>query len=198
VNSRPSLAAFARHVRTRFDGELPRGAEDERRDADHARRRWSKVLRAIYAAQRDVIAYVTLCEETGLSAQDCLAVATAPEAEALDWVDRGLALDKEHPHGSMAGHDLAKTRRELLTKLGRGSDALEEAWAEFREHPSKYTYEELMRSCPEPGAPDGMPRRWRGPAAPTSARSSGCCSRRRRSIGSSNGCARRRTPSSKA
>jgi hypothetical protein len=49
----------------------------------------------------------------------------------------------------MAGHDLAKTRRELLTKLGRGSDALEEAWAEFREHPSKYTYEELMRFVPK-------------------------------------------------
>jgi len=153
VMNKASLAAFARHVRARFDGEPSRGPEGESRDADHARRRWSKVLRAIYAAQRDVIAYVTLCEETELSAQDCLAVATLlrkrKPAEALDWVDRGLALDKKHPHGSMASHDLAKMRRELLTTLGRGSDALEEAWAEFREHPSKYTYEELIRFVPK-------------------------------------------------
>jgi hypothetical protein len=149
VMSKASLAAFARHVRARVAG----GVEGKSRDADYARRRWGEVLRAIYAAQRDIAAYVELCEETEPSAQDCLAVATLlrgrKPTEALAWVNRGLALDKKHPHGSMAGHDLAKMKRELLTKLGRGDDALEEAWAEFREHPSKYTYEELMRFVPK-------------------------------------------------
>src|SRR5439155_25158033 len=69
--------------------------------------------------------------------------------EALAWVDRGLAVEKTHPHGSMAGHDLAKLKRELLTQLGRSRDALEEAWAEFREHPSTFSYEELMRFVPK-------------------------------------------------
>ncbi len=49
----------------------------------------------------------------------------------------------------MAVYDLAKMKREILTKLGRGGDAREEAWAEFREHPSKDTYEELMRFVPK-------------------------------------------------
>lgn len=153
VMNRASLAAFARQVRSRIDGEFAGSAESGSRDAGHARRRWAEVLRAICAAQRDVAAYVALCEETELSAQDCLAIATMlrskkPE-EALGWVERGLALDKKLPHCSMASHDLAKMKRELLTKLGRGGDALDAAWAEFREHPSKYTYEELMRFVPK-------------------------------------------------
>lgn len=49
----------------------------------------------------------------------------------------------------MAGHELAKLKRELLTTLGRSRDALEEAWAEFREHPSTLSYEELMRFVPK-------------------------------------------------
>jgi len=35
-------------------------------------------------------------------------------------VDRGLTLDKQQPLGSAAGHDLARMKRELLAKLGRG------------------------------------------------------------------------------
>jgi uncharacterized Zn finger protein len=111
-------------------------------------------LCAIYTQQRDVRAYVALCERSELSAQDCLAVATMLKTrrqrdEALAWVDRGLAVEKGHPHGSTAGHDLAKLKRELLTKLGRRRDALEEAWAEFREGPSTFSYEELMRFTPK-------------------------------------------------
>jgi uncharacterized Zn finger protein len=48
----------------------------------------------------------------------------------------------------MAGHDLTKLKRELLTKLGRSRDALEAAWAEFDEAPSTFSYEELMHFVP--------------------------------------------------
>jgi tetratricopeptide (TPR) repeat protein len=144
VLNKNGLAAFERAVRTFFE------VKDS---TEQGRRRWGEVLRAIYAQQHDVRAYVALCEQTALSGQDCLAVATMhktrrkPE-EALAWVERGLLLDKEHPYESMAGHDLAKLKRELLTKLGRSSEALEEAWAEFHRSPSKYSYEELMRFVP--------------------------------------------------
>jgi hypothetical protein len=40
-------------------------------------------------------------------------------------------------------------KRELLTKLGRSREALEEAWAEFREDPNKFSYHELMRFVPK-------------------------------------------------
>lgn len=145
VLNKNGLAAFERAVRTLFEAK---GSTEQ------VRRRWGEVLRAIYAERRDVRAYVTLCEQTALSGQDCLAVATMHKAlrkpeEALVWVERGLLLDKEHPYESMAGHDLAKMKRELLTKLGRSDEALAEAWAEFQQSPNKYSYEELMRFVPK-------------------------------------------------
>jgi len=49
----------------------------------------------------------------------------------------------------MAGHDLAKLKRELFIKLGRGNEALEAAWADFCAHPSKYAYDDLMKLVPK-------------------------------------------------
>ncbi len=69
--------------------------------------------------------------------------------EALAWVERGLALEKKQPYPSVANHQLAKLRRELFCKLGRGREALDEAWCEFQERPCKYSYEELMRFVPK-------------------------------------------------
>jgi len=157
VMHRDGLAAFERQVKARFEAIEPAQQASEnahRRDAAYLRRRWGGVLRAVYTRRRDVRAYVALCEQTELSAQDCLVVATMLRAkrhlnEALAWVDRGLAVDREPPHGSMARYDLAKLKRELLTKLGRRDDALKEAWTEFREHPSTFSYEELMRFVPK-------------------------------------------------
>jgi hypothetical protein len=40
-------------------------------------------------------------------------------------------------------------RRALLAKLGRGREALDSAWAEFQAHPSKFTYDELIRYVPK-------------------------------------------------
>ena len=154
--NKDGLAAFERQVKARFDA--PDAAEPALAPAHgnpaHARRRRGEILRAIYTQQRDVRAYVALCEQIEPSAQDCLAVATMLRTrrkrdEALAWVDRGLAVEKKHPHGSMARHDLAKMRRELLTRLGRSRDALEEAWAEFREDPNEFSYEEMMRFAPK-------------------------------------------------
>jgi hypothetical protein len=35
-----------------------------------------------------------------------------------------------------------------LTRLGRGNEAIEAAWADFRKHPGKYSYDELMKFVP--------------------------------------------------
>jgi uncharacterized Zn finger protein len=95
---------------------------------------------------------VQLCEETELTAADALAIAKMLQArrkpaEALTWVERGLALGGRTP-GSLADHDLRLLERELLRKVGRGADALAAAWREFEQHPDKYTYEELVRYVP--------------------------------------------------
>ena len=82
------LAAFDSLIRSRFEA-IP---SEEQFD----RRRWSDVLRAIYLAPRNPVAYEALAEQTGLDARDCLALATIfvsrrPDL-ALGWVDRGIDL----------------------------------------------------------------------------------------------------------
>jgi hypothetical protein len=167
VLDKDNLAALATQVRARFDdaAKAPPKTDGTFKDRpDYVRRRWGEVLRTLYAARKDVAAYVALAEETGLTARDCHAIATLlagrrkPE-EAHAWVERGIDLDKKTPHGSMAGHDLARAKRELLSKLGRGNEALAAAWADYREHPSTYTYDDLMKFVPNGGS---------GPSRPTS------------------------------
>ena len=139
------LAAFERQIRTRFEvAETAKPAQGKAlgRDPEYLRRRGSEILRTIYLAQRNLAAYIALTTQTGLTAKDCHALATIlvtrrkPD-EALVWVKRGVALDRESPHGcTMAGHQLIGLHRELLTRLGRGNEALEDAWAAFEENPA--------------------------------------------------------------
>ncbi len=148
VMNRESLAAFGRKAEARLEAESI--SSEAAASPPRASRRWAEVLRAVYAAQQSVAAYAALCERTELTAQDCVTLAAMlrkrrKPGEALAWVQRGLTLDKQQPHGSTAGHDLARMERELLVMLGRRGDALEQAWAEYREHPNRFSYEELMR-----------------------------------------------------
>ena len=139
------LAAFESLIRSRFEA-IP---SEERFD----RRRWSDVLCAIYLAQRNPVAYEALAEQTGLDARDCMALATIfvsrkPDV-ALAWVDRGIDLERTTPHGSGAGYDLGRLQRELLTRLGRGDEALDAAWVEYRKNPSKFSFDDLMKVVPK-------------------------------------------------
>lgn len=157
VFDKANLAAFVKKIRARFDAAAkatPKSDGSVKDRPDYLRRHFGEILRSLYAAQKDLAAYIALAEEIGLEARDCHAIATLlvarrkPE-EALAWVERGIDLDKKTPHRSMAGHDLAKLKRELLTKLGRSNEALAAAWADYREHPSKYTYDDLMKFVPK-------------------------------------------------
>ena len=157
VFNKANLAAFVKLVRARFDSAAKNTAKENgklRERPDYIRRRWGEVLRTLYAAQKNVAAYAALAEETGLTAKDCHAVATLlvskrKPKEALSWVERGFEVDKQTLHGSMASHDLAKLKRDLLTKLGRGDEALDAAWSDYRKHPSTYSYNALMKYVPK-------------------------------------------------
>ena len=156
VFDKAGRAAFERQVRARFDAAataIP-GPGGSSRRPDYGRRRCGEILRAVYLAQNNVDAYAALGEATELTALDCHALATMlvsrrRPAEALAWVERGLALDRKDLHGSVAGHDLAHLHRDLLTKLGRGNEALDAAWVAYRAHPSTYSYEDLMKYVPK-------------------------------------------------
>jgi hypothetical protein len=141
VLDKAGLAALVAQVRERLDTADVPGEGTAERTTSYERRRWAKVLRALHIGQKDVRAYVELAEQTGLSAKDCHAVATMLIAkrtreEALSWVERGIEISAKDPRGSSADYELGSLRRELLRKLGRGEEALESAWAGFREHPS--------------------------------------------------------------
>jgi len=140
-----NLAAFVKLIRARFDAAAEKSAKKDdklRERPDYIHRRWGEVLRTLYAAQKNVAAYVSLAEETGLTAKDCHAIATLlvskrkPE-EALSWVERSFDVDNQTPHGSTASHDLAKLQRDLLTKLGRGEEALDAAWSDYPQTPER-------------------------------------------------------------
>ena len=161
VLDKAGLDAFAKQIRARFDGaaKAKPTADGSLRDGlESVLRRCGETLRTLYVAQHNLEMYVAFAEETGVTAQDCHAVATLlvsrrkPE-EALAWVERGIDLDKKTPNGSSAGYDLASVKRQLLVKLGRGNEALDAAWADYCRHPSKYTYEDLMKYVPKAERP---------------------------------------------
>jgi hypothetical protein len=144
---RAGVAAFEKQVRARFDAAA---TEPE----DYARRHWGEVLLNLYLTRNNLAAYVALSEQTGLTAKDCHAIATMLVArrklgEALAWVEQGIGFDTTLARVDLVGHDLAGLRRVLLSKLGRGGEALESAWAVYRTRPSQYTYDDLMKLVPK-------------------------------------------------
>lgn len=73
---RAGRAALVKLTQGRFRASEDRDAEPSPRGENHARRRSADALRALYLSQRDVASYAALAEETGLTAEDCHAVAT--------------------------------------------------------------------------------------------------------------------------
>jgi hypothetical protein len=152
------LAAFERQIQARFEVAAtakPAPGKALGHEPEYLLRHWSELLRTIYLAQKNLAAYIALTTRTGVTAGDCHAVATMLVArrepdEALVWVERGIAIDREHPNAcTTAGYHLTGLHRELLTRLGRGNEAIEAAWADFRKHPGKYSYDELMKFVPK-------------------------------------------------
>ena len=152
VLDKQGLEAFIRRIRSKFESSLIQD-DQEKRFPGYARRRWGEILKTLLAGQRNVAAYIALCEQTELKAKDCKAVAKIyrsrrrPE-DALSWVERGLEIARSNSRRSIDEHDLREMRRALQAKLGRSEDALQSAWSEFEAYPSTFTYKELMRYVP--------------------------------------------------
>ncbi len=152
VLDRRGLEAFVHQIRSKFESALAHD-DKEKRVSGYARRKWGGALKTLLAAQRNVDAYVALCEQTELEAEDCKAIAEMYRsrrrpADALSWVERGLDIAKSDTRRSHGAHELPEMKRVLLAKLGRPGDALRSAWSEFEKHPSTFKYKELMRYVP--------------------------------------------------
>jgi hypothetical protein len=154
VLTKKGLSALASQVRARYDAADPAKARGDGGSSGYRRRYWGQALKTLYAAQRNVDAYVSLCEETELVPPDCEILAGIIQSrrkpdQALAWVERGLELQKHMPGGQGASYKLADMKRALLTKLGRGSEAFASAWSEFEKYPSRLAYDQLMKYAPK-------------------------------------------------
>ena len=159
------LAAFEQRIRSRFEAaptataqEAPPGERSE-----YWRRHWGGVLRAIYLVQKDRDAYIALTGATGLSPEDCLALAkldrsTGRLEDALAWIRRGGDLCRDDSRAWSAHLELTKQQCDLLAALGRTAEARAIAWKEFEAHPSQYRYADLMRFVEEPDRADWQAR----------------------------------------
>jgi hypothetical protein len=152
VLDKKGLEAFIRQIRSKFESALTKDNK-EKRSPGYARARWGEALKTLLAEQRNVDAYIALCEQTGTEAKDCKAIAEIyrsrrrPEA-ALFWVERGLKIARSGMRKSYEEDELRELQRALLAKLGRPGNALQSAWSEFAAHPSRFTYKELFRYVP--------------------------------------------------
>jgi hypothetical protein len=153
------LAAFIDQIRSRFEAvdqanPAPEGSEQAARRRRAETARWAEVLRSLYAAQGDLDAYVDLADRTRPD-QRRLSHGREPAgqpglpAPALSWVERGLELDTHRPYPSFAADGLAELKPRLLADLGHGEQALETAWAGYRKHSDRYTYDQLMTFVPQ-------------------------------------------------
>jgi len=150
------FALLRKHLEDRFESAFAPFAKDEGRfihDYPTAVRMQARSLKAIYVARRTVRPYIALCERTMASPKDCeniarLYKARGRPAEAMAWVERGMAMANTRRWGNEDSHSLEGLKRELLNKVGRKDDALQSAWSEFTKLPSTFAYEELMRYVP--------------------------------------------------
>lgn len=152
VLDKKGLAAFIRQIRAKFEFALTQG-DKEKRFSEYERRRWGEALKTLLAAQRNIDAYITFCEQTEFETKDCKAIAKIyrsrrrPE-DALSWVERGLKIARTDSRRSYEDYELGELKRVLLAKIGRPGDALQSAWSEYEADPSTFTYKELMHYVP--------------------------------------------------
>jgi len=173
VLNRNGLSHFASQVQQRFDAASQASKppnEDGRtqQDTSYRQRYWGGILKTISAAQGNLDAYVALCRETELLPVDCEIIAGILQArrkpeQALEWVERGLDLEKRHTGGQGASYKLDEMKRRLLVKLGDSDTALASAWAEFETFPSRLAYDQLMKYVPK-----GERAKWHAKAMNTS------------------------------
>ena len=159
VLNRDGKSHFATQVRKRFDAarrpsKASNKEEQRPQDTSYRQRYWSGVLKTSYAAQRNLAAYVAFCDETELLPVDCEIITGMLQArrkleQALEWVERGLDLEKRHARSEGASYKLVEMKRKLLVKLGHSDQALASAWTEFEEFPSKLAYDQLMKYVPK-------------------------------------------------
>jgi uncharacterized Zn finger protein len=153
VLNKKSVQLFEAAIKSRFEKAF--ASVDKKkceRISDYPRevRKNVSVLKVIYVQSKDTCAYLALCEKTETTPGDCENIANLYQVkrkyqDALSWVDKGLKLEKKGNWGNQSSIGLTELKQNLLNKLGHREDALDLAWAEFKKHPSNFSYDTLMK-----------------------------------------------------
>jgi hypothetical protein len=132
------VSGFDRSLRGTLDEATLRALLQllEGRELSAVPRRDTALLRMVCVELGLMERLIALCEKPGLTQEDALeiarlAVAAGRPGDALRWVERGLGLKS-----GIGGSSLGALRRLLLRELGRGAEALQDAWTQFTEYPS--------------------------------------------------------------
>jgi len=153
VLNREGLSFFETRIQSRFNEAYPTAeSENTKRiyDYPYAVRQNADILKVIYIAKEDTESYLSLCEKIGITPKDCENIAKILKENrqfrnALIWIDKGLELEKMGNWPNESSWGLPKLKRELLNELGRKKDAFDSAWSAFKERPSEYSYDEMMK-----------------------------------------------------
>ena len=153
VLNKESVKLFESAIKLRFEKAF--ASVDDRkceRIFDYPRevRKNVSILKVTYVQSKDTSAYLALCEKTQTTPEDCENIANLYQVkrkyqDALSWVDKGLKLEKKGNWGNQSSIGLTELKQDLLNKLGHREDALDLAWAEFKKHPSNFSYDKLMK-----------------------------------------------------
>ena len=153
VLNKGSVKLFEAEIKSRFEKAFASVSERKyKRISDYPFevRKNISVLKGIYTESKNTNAYFALCEKTGTTPKDCENIANLYKVKrkyqnALSWVEKGLKLEKKGNWGNQSSFGLSELQQDLFNKLGRREDALDLAWAEFKKHPSNFSYETLMK-----------------------------------------------------
>ena len=74
------------------------------------------ILKIIYIEFKDINAYLALCEKTGTTPKDCENIANICKVkrkyqDALNWVEKGLKLEKKERWGNESGFGLTELQQ---------------------------------------------------------------------------------------
>ncbi|MBI3534781.1 MAG: hypothetical protein HY072_04770 [Deltaproteobacteria bacterium] len=130
--------------------ETPESKKLDQYKTDYKYRSTVSTIKKLYASTKNINALINFCEKYEIDDADCLSIATIFHEkkqfyDALRWADKGLALISNR---SSKEYELKTLRRKILADSGRNDEALEDAWAEFIKHPSKYSLETVFEFVP--------------------------------------------------
>lgn len=156
VLHREEYQLLVEHFETRVANALTESPHTETPalfDYGNAVRLPAITLKNIYITKSDAQAYGVLCQRLGFSPLDCQHLAEMEMTnrhweKALDWVERGTALEPARNWHNEDSHLLGSLKPKILSKLGRNDDALTIAWSDFERSQSHIAYEEFMRYVP--------------------------------------------------